>query len=153
MWHPSRVELVIVAPHSLHNPQKKLIRLPKTPPEKWRSEQWIDPIKIVMCELLMEGFSIVGPLHAASLDRGPVVLYMVPLIMDDEDHDHQGLGIITRLIRRCVDDIVVEKLVRTIHHDIQIGIRHHDERAPYVCAANKTRTGRQENYLSGQRGT
>jgi hypothetical protein len=37
-WPPSQVELVIVAPHSMHNPQKNLSWHPKASFETWRLE-------------------------------------------------------------------------------------------------------------------
>jgi hypothetical protein len=49
------------------------------------------------------------------------------MIMDKKGHGRQDLGIIVKLIRRCVDDIVVQKLVRTINHDLQQGRRQYEQ--------------------------
>jgi hypothetical protein len=37
---------------------------------------------------------------------------------DEKSHGHHDLDIIVGVIRKSVDDIVEEKLVRTIHHDM-----------------------------------
>jgi hypothetical protein len=68
----------------------------------------------------MASLSIALPRRTVSLDRAPVLYYAwFNLVMDEKGHGHKDMGVIMGLIRRYVDESVVEKLVRTIRHDLR----------------------------------
>jgi hypothetical protein len=77
-------------------------------------------MKVFPPKLIMVGLSVaiqrwtqsdIEPLYLLHL-----VLFMV---MDEVSHDHYDLTVIVIIVRQCVDDMVEEKLVRTMRHDLR----------------------------------
>jgi hypothetical protein len=69
-------------------------------------------MEVVIVELLMAGLSVMVQRGRTALHRAPEPWQLVLIVvMDEKSCDHQNIAIIIGLVRRCIDDIVKEKLV------------------------------------------